>query len=266
MSTSKDGLFSIGEVSKIMGVNIKSLHYYDRIGILPPAVIDDKTGYRYYKPSQLGIISAIQVCVELGIPLHNFPNYYTSGRIHASRFLEDALRISEQRISAIQESIRFIEELKAEVSKADELLAHNGICELDCQEECYYVQEIDQDISLLSFNKVLGQIHLNAVEQGIRTSLRFGKLAVFHQHDIKKLYAFLGVAPGTQGKHIIVLPAGSYKVLHSGQDQLNLAPELFPSLFAKHKKLIVIESELISSTYRPENPCYELKCRMCPED
>ena len=131
MSVSKKGLFSIGEVSKIMGVNIKSLHYYDRIGILPPALVDSETGYRYYKPSQLGLVSAIQVCIELGIPLQEFPNYYTNGRIHASRFLEDAARISEQRIRAIQDGMQFIRKLQTEVARADDLLSFPDIHEIN---------------------------------------------------------------------------------------------------------------------------------------
>ena len=41
-------LLTIGLFSKITNISIKSLRYYERIGIFSPAYIDEKTGYRYY--------------------------------------------------------------------------------------------------------------------------------------------------------------------------------------------------------------------------
>ena len=47
------GYLSIGKVAKLKNVSIKSLRYYDEIGIFKPALTDHTTGYRYYKESQL---------------------------------------------------------------------------------------------------------------------------------------------------------------------------------------------------------------------
>ena len=49
----KKHLLTIGNISKQTGVHIKSLRYYDKIGILPPAHVDRETGYRYYDFSQI---------------------------------------------------------------------------------------------------------------------------------------------------------------------------------------------------------------------
>lgn len=46
-------MFSIGNFSKICQTSVKTLHYYDRIGLLKPAKVDKFTGYRYYSQSQL---------------------------------------------------------------------------------------------------------------------------------------------------------------------------------------------------------------------
>ena len=55
------GYLSIGKVSKAKNVSIKSLRYYDEIGIFKPALTDHKTGYRYYKADQLYILDAISL-------------------------------------------------------------------------------------------------------------------------------------------------------------------------------------------------------------
>ena len=40
-------LISIGDLSKLTGVNIKSLRYYEKIGVLLPAYVDPDSRYRY---------------------------------------------------------------------------------------------------------------------------------------------------------------------------------------------------------------------------
>ena len=38
----------IKEFSRFTGVSVRTLHYYDEIGLLKPAQVDKATGYRYY--------------------------------------------------------------------------------------------------------------------------------------------------------------------------------------------------------------------------
>ena len=44
---------TIGEVARIKKVSIKSLRYYEHIGILIPEKINPENGYRYYSREQL---------------------------------------------------------------------------------------------------------------------------------------------------------------------------------------------------------------------
>lgn len=46
-------MLSVGEFSKICLVSVKTLHHYDRIGLLKPAQVDAVTGYRYYEVAQI---------------------------------------------------------------------------------------------------------------------------------------------------------------------------------------------------------------------
>ena len=45
-------MFLTGEFSQISRVSKRLLHYYDEIGLLKPANIDEATGYRYYSARQ----------------------------------------------------------------------------------------------------------------------------------------------------------------------------------------------------------------------
>ncbi|MFT9817295.1 MerR family transcriptional regulator [Lysinibacillus sp. NPDC056185] len=46
-------MLTIGEFSKVSHLTLKTLRYYDEIGLLKPAFIDAKNNYRYYNISQL---------------------------------------------------------------------------------------------------------------------------------------------------------------------------------------------------------------------
>jgi DNA-binding transcriptional MerR regulator/DNA gyrase inhibitor GyrI len=46
-------VFSIGEFSRATGLSIKALRFYHEKGVLVPSYVDEKTGYRYYKPADL---------------------------------------------------------------------------------------------------------------------------------------------------------------------------------------------------------------------
>ena len=78
---------SIGKVSKLKNVSIKSLRYYDQIGILKPAFINTETNYRYYTMDQLYLLDAITVCIKLGIPLKDLNNYVENNSIHLQKLL-----------------------------------------------------------------------------------------------------------------------------------------------------------------------------------
>lgn len=62
-------MFRIGEFSKIAQVPGSVLRYYDQIGLLEPAHIDQWTGYRYYSASQLPDLHRILALKELGLTL-----------------------------------------------------------------------------------------------------------------------------------------------------------------------------------------------------
>ena len=53
-------MLQIGEFSKVCQVSVKTLHHYDKIGLLVPAEVDRLTGYRYYQVEQIDTMNYIQ--------------------------------------------------------------------------------------------------------------------------------------------------------------------------------------------------------------
>jgi DNA-binding transcriptional MerR regulator len=65
----RDFMYRIGEFSKIGKVTVKTLRYYDEVGLLKPDRVDEKTGYRVYSTKQLLELHNIQSLRQIGLPI-----------------------------------------------------------------------------------------------------------------------------------------------------------------------------------------------------
>ena len=82
----------INEVAKLTGVTVRTLHYYDEIGLLPPSEITE-SGYRIYDEVSLEKLQQILFFRELDFPLNEIkeimenPNYDKSQALEKQREL-----------------------------------------------------------------------------------------------------------------------------------------------------------------------------------
>ena len=61
-------LYTVKEVAKLSGVTVRTLHHYDKVGLLKPAQVGEN-GYRYYGREELLRLQQILFHRELGVPL-----------------------------------------------------------------------------------------------------------------------------------------------------------------------------------------------------
>jgi DNA-binding transcriptional MerR regulator len=79
-------MIRIGDFSKLSRVSVKTLRYYDQMGLLKPICVDNFTGYRLYEYSQLSVLHRILALKDLGFSLEEI-----------GRFLDDGLSVEEMR-------------------------------------------------------------------------------------------------------------------------------------------------------------------------
>src|SRR5229473_1908990 len=60
---------SIGEFARRSRLSAKALRLYDELGLLPPARVDEDSGYRLYEPGQLKQARLIAALRQLQVPL-----------------------------------------------------------------------------------------------------------------------------------------------------------------------------------------------------
>src|ERR1700729_59669 len=60
---------SIGEFARRSRLSAKALRLYDELRLLPPARVDEDSGYRFYEPCQLKQARLIAALRQLRVPL-----------------------------------------------------------------------------------------------------------------------------------------------------------------------------------------------------
>lgn len=108
--------YTVTEVAKFAKVSVRTLHFYDEIGLLPPAFCG-ANGYRYYQLPQLQRLQDILFFRELGFGLEQIqtlidaPNYdrVEALRSHLDKLQAQAVRVGEL-IATIKTTIHAIED------------------------------------------------------------------------------------------------------------------------------------------------------------
>ena len=68
----------IKEFANFTGVSVRTLHYYDEIGLLKPAIVDEQSGYRFYDENSLERMQEILFYRELDFSLKSICSILSS--------------------------------------------------------------------------------------------------------------------------------------------------------------------------------------------
>lgn len=108
-------LFSIGEVSKLKGTTVKTLRFYDKIGLVKPVYVDPNTNYRYYSSDQFLLIEQILSFRASGASLKEISQSLKSN---------NSVELAEFAITQIQQAQQKIELLEDFIDRNRQLIAH----------------------------------------------------------------------------------------------------------------------------------------------
>jgi DNA-binding transcriptional MerR regulator len=108
-------LMPIGIFSRMTGLSHRALRLYADRGLLPPAHVDETTGYRYYDVHSIRAAEMIRLLRSLGVPLSEMGLYIDAATTDR---LEETLTQQKQRLE--QEQARLDAALRL-LSRIDEL-------------------------------------------------------------------------------------------------------------------------------------------------
>ena len=85
----------IKEFAKLTGVSVRTLHYYDEIGLIKPALVDAQNGYRFYDENSLLRMQEILFYRELDFPLKSILEILSSPDYDKQKALAEQRKLLE---------------------------------------------------------------------------------------------------------------------------------------------------------------------------
>lgn len=104
-------MMRVHEVSRLTGVSVRTLHYYDKIGLLKPAVTTD-AGYRLYDDTALERLQHILLFRELQFPLKDIKKILDSSDFDSEKALVQQIELLQLRKEHLENLIEFAREVK----------------------------------------------------------------------------------------------------------------------------------------------------------
>ena len=115
MSTQAEELLTVGDVARLSGVTVRTLHHYDRVGLVTPSG-RTAAGYRLYGEGDLDRLHAVLGYRELGFPLEQIADLL-DGAAEPLAHLRRQHGLVTSRIEQLQRLLRGLEkEMEAHMS------------------------------------------------------------------------------------------------------------------------------------------------------
>ena len=104
-------MMTVNEVSKLSGVSIRTLHYYDTIGLLHPTEVTD-AGYRLYDDEALERLQQILLFRELEFPLKEIREILDAPNFDRNKALEQQIEMLTLKKEHFENLINFARGIK----------------------------------------------------------------------------------------------------------------------------------------------------------
>lgn len=112
-------MMTVNEVSKLTGVSIRTLQYYDTIGLLKPSEYTE-SGYRLYDDTNLERLQQILLFKELEFPLKDIKKIIDAPNFDRNKALEQQIELLTMKKEHLEDLIAFAREInKIGVKKMD---------------------------------------------------------------------------------------------------------------------------------------------------
>ncbi len=254
-----NSFLSIGELAKLRNINVQSLRYYEKLGILIPAYINPENGYRYYSLEQIMILDTVILCIDLGIPLKDLKNYVNAeGELEFERLLKDGKKLAKEKIRKIESSIDSIDRTLQHIKAQKSFLGRDGYYSRYIFERYYVAIPCATRMNAKEYEKNLNHLFLLAKEQHLQASFPHGIISAYQDGQFVKSVMFLEVLPA-DASVVQRLNAGNYLCFQEPRENHSDPLELFPQKLLSHGDAKVIISSMSPNTFKYDKVTLEFQ-------
>lgn len=179
---------TVKEISKITGISIRTLRYYDEIGLLKPARVTE-AGYRLYDDQELEKLQEILFYKELEIPLSDIKKIMENPEYDKQK----ALAVQKSLLERKRNRLNGIIELIDDVMKGVNTMSFGAFTEEDVKKIIDHSLELQSQESLNAIIEQFGSLenYCASMEENLKDESRAAELIKIYGSKDKAVEASL---------------------------------------------------------------------------
>jgi DNA-binding transcriptional MerR regulator len=157
------GLWKVGELARETGLSIRTLHYYDEIGLLQPSHKTD-SGHRLYTLSDIERIQQVVSLKQLGFPLDEIRDMLNRPHFSPLRVIEMHLTRLREQVKLQQEICERLEAIARKLERSQDVTAEQFLKTIEVMNmfDKYFTKEQMEELS--QRREMLGESRIREVE------------------------------------------------------------------------------------------------------
>ena len=209
-------MFKIGDFSRLCRTTVRTLRYYDEIGLLKPVKIDNYTGYRYYSVDQLPRLNRIAMLKSLGLSLDDIRELLDNDlpTDHIKQLLQVKQSEIKQRFNEDEERLHQVEAWLDKINKGDKMPTDIAIQEKDVP-ELQVISRRETGTYETTIDKLADELmeQINRPENQGRVTITGPVMMLCHEEEYKEEDADIELVVPVSGAVTVENPSFEIKTL-----------------------------------------------------
>jgi MerR family transcriptional regulator, activator of bmr gene len=268
----KGKLFGIGELSRIKGITVKALRYYERIGLARPHYVDPATGYRYYSIEQFPQFDLIKAARAMDMSPKDVKAILDKkDNATLLEYLRAQEGLASKKIKELRKTLTMIDAAKTAVGASMAAAPERGAFFKEIPERRVVTESIEPDAGPTEV--IIGYASLDAGIEKKGLVSRYETGIIFEGDEDEgfrpsKVFNTVTLAEDSDASSVTSIPAGRFLcVRYSEEDAASQQAKLFAHL--RRNRLspsLMIQADVLDALFAPDSGSAELQvlCRGAP--
>lgn len=248
----KKNYLTVSELSNIVNLPVRTLHYYDQIDLFKPAYVDPKTNYRYYSDSQIYQLDLIKSLKYIGTPLESIKYAQSLTLTELLDFLSEQEQIVEQKVQRMLEVQQTLLKTKEMIAEQINIPTYNEVYETTIPSQRLIALKTE-NLNIENIpNEYISSLTKMVEREGTIISRKYG--AIYEMKDyqtIDEIYYDYLFTPLLTERYVELIHDDEQILIMSEGKYANIAfkYENDEQYFQAYKKLFDVVKEPLSPVY-----------------
>ncbi len=218
-------MIPVGKFARMCQVSIRTLHYYDQIGLLHPAYVDEDNGFRYYEIEQMDTMLQIARCKRFGFSLNEIASLDLNCPENSRDLFKKQEYLLISRIHELQTNLQDLRIMMERAERKTETMPETKNIRIDCIEtKPTPIFSLRKQMGVGNFGQAYSELYDALMKANVKPGLR-GARYFDEEFDSQNsdIEVFVTLDEADQPKATALIDGGlcAHATHHGGYSTLN---------------------------------------------